>query len=127
MAEQTCNYQTSALFTLLSFEAQVPVPLPEFRMPKKLQLPNLPLSLRSLGLLYVCNKICFSPVNLSFANLTIRQPKELRREEGKIFLSLHDSVYINIHVFSNFTEYLYYMQCTLINSHFFHSVLFFFN
>lgn len=39
------------------------------------------------GILYTRNQICSSPVNLSYVNLNIREPKNLEGKKRKVFLS----------------------------------------
>ena len=56
-------------------------------MAYKPQLPNLPLGIISLGLLYMSHEICFCMVNLSYASLIIKPSKEPRRVEEHVFLS----------------------------------------
>lgn len=48
----------------------------------------LPLGLIFMGLWYVQNKICFSPVNLSYVTFNNRAAKDSRKEEIKVFSPL---------------------------------------
>lgn len=49
-----------------------------------------------LGLPYIQNKNCLSPINLLYVSLIIRASKEPRGEEGNIFLPLHSALSLTL-------------------------------
>lgn len=90
MAEQTANYQTSALLLHLLFcespcsplKPQAPCPFLSSGWHRSLNCLTCPWVLYFYGTLRGMKlNICFSPINLSSANLIIRSAKELRRVE----------------------------------------------
>lgn len=91
MAQQTFVSQTFALlisgeFSFFPLKPQTPTLFSLAQDCIWALIAWLPLSLHvSVGLLYVCNYIWSSPVNLSYANLIIRPSNEPRREARKIF------------------------------------------
>lgn len=82
--------------------------------------PQWPVKLPSLGLPYICNYICFSPVNRFYVGLIISPAEETGREEGKRVPLLTDkpvSQFRAKQVYGNIPQWVLYPLQDLMSYH----------